>query len=345
MRVEAWRRTLILQLDRATTMSLKVLLTKRRRSTVEFISLWKSLALNQRQEAIRAVLKCGKYRLKEVYLSLQVTGDRWYQMSKEQKMRHLNKEIETPITTNKEDSTNHPPSISYTSAPQCWLPFGHDDGSIECPCPVFKSSRNVCSHSVAVAEREDVLAITLDWVRNSESDCNLYNLTTENINVRASGQKGGKERPTRKTQKKATPAYTITNKERLAFVRLGSWEPTSLPQVTRPSTQTSSNPTLTVQPEAASIGLGLGLGQAVEQRATSATSQYLSTANLSVTVSNEEQQESAALDGWYPTGLAWAMVHSIPTPLPIQNAVVHLPQHVFANISNDAPTSSAITST
>ena len=191
---------------------------------------------------------------------------------------------------------------------------------------------------MVVAEREDVLAITLDWVRNSESDCNLYNLATKNINVRASGQKGGKERRTRKTQKKATPAYTITNKEQLAFAPLGSWvlprgpEGTTqtLPQVTRPSapiplssqTRTSSNPMLTVEPEAASIGLGLG--QAMEQRATSATmrSQYLSTANLSVTVSNEEQQEYAALDGWHPTGLAQAMVQPIPTLLPSQNAVV-----------------------
>ena len=68
----------------------------------------------------------------------------------------------------------------------------YDDGSIECPRPVFKSSRNVCSHSVAVAEREDVLAVTLDWVRNSESDRNLYNLDTKNITVRASGQKAVK---------------------------------------------------------------------------------------------------------------------------------------------------------
>ena len=95
----------------------------------------------------------------------------------------------------------------------------YDDGSIKCPWPMFKSRRNVCSHSVAVAEREkDVLAITLDWVRKSESDWNLYNLATKNIYVRASEQKGGKEWRTRKTQKKATPAYTITNKEQLTSI-------------------------------------------------------------------------------------------------------------------------------
>lgn len=99
-----------------------------------------------------------------------------------------------------------------------------DEGSIKCLCPIFKSSRNVCSHSVAVA----------DWVRKSQSDWNLYNFATKNINVRASEQKGGKERRTRKTQKKATPTYTITNKEQLAFARVGSWQPTSLGHVTRP---------------------------------------------------------------------------------------------------------------
>ena len=292
--------------------------------------------------------------------------------------------METPVTKNKVDSTDHPLSISYTSArlakpptmlAAIWakaqehlltpgsisvLPSDddtgtqstrrakrfavysrsnpdcpnvvklYDDGSIECPCPMFKSSRNVCSHSVAVAKREDVLAITLDWVRNSESDRNLYNLATKNINVRASGQKGSKERCTRKTQKKATPSYTITNKEQLAFARLSSWEPISLPQVMQPlapisfssQTRTSPNPTLTVQPEAASIRLGLG--QAMEQRATSTTmrSQYLSTTYLSVTVSNEEQQESVASGGWQPTGLAQAMAQPIPTPLPSQNAIV-----------------------
>ena len=65
---------------------------------MEFISLSKSLALNQHQEVIQAVLKSGEYQLKEIYSSLQVTGDRWYQMSEEQKMRHLKKVMETLVT-------------------------------------------------------------------------------------------------------------------------------------------------------------------------------------------------------------------------------------------------------
>ena len=143
------------------------------------------------------------------------------------------------------------------------------------PCPVIKWSRNVCSHSVAVAER-DVFAITLDWVRKSESDCNLYNLATKNLNVRASGQKGGKERRTRKTQKKATPAYTIANKEQLAFPLGGSWQPTGLAQVTRPSNSSLFQSNVDSSLEAASIGLGLGLSEAMAQRTAPASmrSQY-----------------------------------------------------------------------
>lgn len=67
-------------------------------STIEFISLSKSLALNQCQAVIRAVLKSREYGLKEIYSSLQVAGDWWYQISKEQKMRHLKRVMETPVT-------------------------------------------------------------------------------------------------------------------------------------------------------------------------------------------------------------------------------------------------------
>ena len=81
---------------------------KEEMSTVEFISLSKSLALNQRQEVIRAVLKSGEYQLKEIFSSIQGTGDRWYQISNEQKMRHLKKVMETPVTKSREDSTDHP---------------------------------------------------------------------------------------------------------------------------------------------------------------------------------------------------------------------------------------------
>lgn len=50
----------------------------------------------------------------------------------------------------------------------------------------------LCSHSVAVAENIGVISIYLDWVHRSESDSNLYNLSTKNVNVRAARQKGGK---------------------------------------------------------------------------------------------------------------------------------------------------------
>lgn len=74
---------------------------KEEMSTIEFMSLSKSLALNQCQAVIRAVLKSREYGLKEIYSSLQVAGDWWYQISKEQKMRHLKRVMETPVTKSK----------------------------------------------------------------------------------------------------------------------------------------------------------------------------------------------------------------------------------------------------
>ena len=237
-------------------------------STVEFISLSKSIALNQRQEVIRAVLNKGEYRLKGEYSSLQVDESKWYQMSKEQRTKHLRKVLETPVKGTKARNADDVLSISYTSANLMkpptmmhviWtkaeeylntcgsislLPSDSQttlgpkrfavhsksnpdcpnvvklfaDGSMECPCPMFKSSSNICSHSVAVAEKDNVLEIYLDWVRASQSECNLYNLSTKNVNVRAAGKKGGKERRNQtKSRTKSTPAFTVGNQEQLAF--------------------------------------------------------------------------------------------------------------------------------
>ena len=48
----------------------------------------------------------------------------------------------------------------------------YDDGSMQCLCIMFKSSTNLCSHSVAVAQKKNVLSIYLAWKSTSESDCN-----------------------------------------------------------------------------------------------------------------------------------------------------------------------------
>lgn len=98
----------------------------------------------------------------------------------------------------------------------------YDDGSMQCPCIMFKSSTNLCFHSAAVAEKENVLSIYLDWMSTSESDCNPYHLATKNVNVRASGQKVGKERRNRKTQKNPQPSFTVTNQEQLLLAAMGT---------------------------------------------------------------------------------------------------------------------------
>lgn len=190
-------------------------------SAVEFISLSKSVALfSARKLPKRALLRKGDYRFKNEYSSLEIAGGKWYQMTKEQRTRHLKKVLQTPV---KKQASYSGPSLSvrYTSAklekpptmlhsiwakaqehlstsgsmsllpsdeqstlqpkhftvhsksnpdcPNVVKPFA--DGSMECPCIMFKSSLKICSHSVAVAEKENVLAIYLEWVRTSESNC------------------------------------------------------------------------------------------------------------------------------------------------------------------------------
>ena len=110
-------------------------------------------------------------------------------------------------------STSHPDSPNVVKL--------YDDGSMQCPCIMFKSSTNLWSHSVAFAEKKNVLSIYLAWMSTSESDCNPYHLATKNVNVRASGQKVGKERRNRKTQKNPEPSFTVTNQDQLLLAAMG----------------------------------------------------------------------------------------------------------------------------
>lgn len=112
------------------------------------------------------------------------------------------------------------------------------------PCIMFKSSTNLCSHLVAVAEKEIVLSIYLDWVRTSKSDCNLYHLATKNVNARASGQKGGKEKRNRKTQKNPQPLFTITNQEQLLLAAMGTHQSAPNVSVSRTLEATNWQPTV-----------------------------------------------------------------------------------------------------
>ena len=71
------------------------------------------------------------------------------------------------------------------------------------------------------------MSIYLAWMSTSESDCNPYHLATKNVNVRASGQKAGKERRNRKTQKNPQPSFTVTNQDNYCLL---PWVQTNLHQ-------------------------------------------------------------------------------------------------------------------
>lgn len=48
-----------------------------------------------------------------------------------------------------------------------------ESGKVICSCLMYRSTPNICSHSVAVAEREKNLRNFLSWVAKLE-DSNLY---------------------------------------------------------------------------------------------------------------------------------------------------------------------------
>lgn len=91
---------------------------------------------------------------------------------------------------------------------------------MDCECFMFTSSKNICSHTVAVSKREDILPMFLDWVSSSaDSECNLYELFTKNVNVKASGKKPGSRTQTRKPTRKEAVSYRVNNSEQLSTLQ------------------------------------------------------------------------------------------------------------------------------
>ena len=80
-------------------------------------------------------------------------------------------------------------------------------GKMSCTCLMFKSSPNVCSHTVAAAQKSNVLSKHLEWVRQANKTASIYDISTSNVNKRAAGQKGGKARRVRQ----ATPTVPATS--------------------------------------------------------------------------------------------------------------------------------------
>ena len=86
-----------------------------------------------------------------------------------------------------------------------------EDGQMTCTCLMFKCSLNVCSHTVAAAQKANVLPAFLKWVTDTSAETNLYDVSTTNVNRRAAGQKGGKARRVR--QPPQTPPLTSVSPE------------------------------------------------------------------------------------------------------------------------------------
>ena len=98
-------------------------------------------------------------------------------------------------------STQFPNSVTLT-----------EDGQMTCTCLMFKSSPNVCSHTVAAAQKANVLPTFLKWVTDTNAETNLYDVSTAKVNQRAAGQKGGKARRMRHPPQ-AAPLTSVSPEE------------------------------------------------------------------------------------------------------------------------------------
>ena len=66
----------------------------------------------------------------------------------------------------------------------------HGNAKVTCTCKQFPPKR-ICSHSVAVAEKEDMLKHFIDWLLKTNSSSNITLTATMNLNTSRSGRKGG----------------------------------------------------------------------------------------------------------------------------------------------------------
>ena len=66
----------------------------------------------------------------------------------------------------------------------------HGNAKVTCTCKQFPPKK-ICSHSVAVAEKEDMLKHFIDWLLKANSSSNITLTATMNLNTSRSGRKGG----------------------------------------------------------------------------------------------------------------------------------------------------------
>ena len=74
-------------------------------------------------------------------------------------------------------------------------------------CPMFKPNL-LCSHSVAVLEKNDLLGSFIQWRVKSRKPGNFMSLATVGINTSKSGRKGGKVKRSRSSSSKTSNAQS-----------------------------------------------------------------------------------------------------------------------------------------
>jgi hypothetical protein len=100
--------------------------------------------------------------------------------------------------------------FSKSHADQPNVVIVHQDGMIHCPCLMFTTSPNLCSHAVPVAHKQGILEGFLDKVREkATSEPNLYAVSTVNVNTRSACQKGGIERRKRFNTPRSRATVTL----------------------------------------------------------------------------------------------------------------------------------------
>ena len=74
----------------------------------------------------------------------------------------------------------------------------HGNGKVTCTCKQFPPKK-ICAHSIAVAEKDNMLKQFIDWLLKTNCLSNISLTATMNLNACRSGRKGGIDWPTLKT--------------------------------------------------------------------------------------------------------------------------------------------------
>ena len=104
---------------------------------MEFVGKLKELIDEQEREIERAVIKRGKYRLKEAYSYLEINESDWFKMTKEQRQTHLKKTSQAAIKS--VTAANTPSSSPATTDLALVVDVETVSSSVGIPVSVLKS--------------------------------------------------------------------------------------------------------------------------------------------------------------------------------------------------------------